>query len=170
MLISLSYVKHTNWKIKPIYMLKGLGQKRDFVSDSVSIQSNLQSTSNHHPKWFHTHPMSQNQKIQDIRAYTPFGQTKDFGVFVQFEIQSNSIQINVNLIDSNSSNESKIKKSKIPKIQLYSANMSYLGKIIPNGFSSNWSNQNAIKHVISILKQTIYSNHAQITFTQILNP
>ena len=59
--------------------------------------------------------MSQNQKYQDIRAYTPFGQTKDFGVFVQFEIQSNSIQIIVNLIDSNSSNESKNKNSKNPK-------------------------------------------------------
>ena len=59
--------------------------------------------------------MSQNQKIQDIRAYTPFGQEREFGVFVRFEIQSNSIQININLIDSNSSNESKIKKSKIPK-------------------------------------------------------
>ena len=115
MLNSLSHVKHTIWKIKPIYMLLSLGQKRDFVSDSVSIQSNLQSTSNHHPKWFHTHPMSQNQKIQDIRALHAFGQGKDLGIFVQFEIQSNSIQININLIDSNSSNESKIKKSKIPK-------------------------------------------------------
>ena len=81
--------------------------------------------------------MSQNQKYQDIRAYTPFGQTKDFGVFVQFEIQSNSIQINVNLIDSNSSNESKIKKSKIPKITIHSAKVNKLGKIIPNQFSSN---------------------------------
>ena len=54
-------------------------------------------------------------KIQDIRGIIQFGQLKDFGDFVQFEIQSNSIQINVNLIDSNSSNELKIKKSKIPK-------------------------------------------------------
>ena len=115
MINSLLYVQHTNWKIKPIYMRKGLVQKRDFVSDSVSIQSNPQSTSNHHPKWFHTHPMSQNQKHQDIRALHAFGQHRIFGVFVQFEIQSSSTQINVNLIDSNSSNESKIKKSKIPK-------------------------------------------------------
>ena len=155
MLNSLSYVQHTNWKIKPIYMLKGLGQKKDFVSDSVSIQSNPQSTLNQHPKWFHTHPMSQNQKIQDIRAYTPFGHHKNFGVFVQFDIQSNSIQINVNLIDSNSSNESKIKKSKIQKFPIHSANMSYLGKIIPNGFSTNWSNQYAIKHHLNMLNQTI---------------
>ena len=134
---SLSYVQHTKWKIIPIYMLLSLGQKRDFVSDSVSIQSNLQSTLNQHPIWFYTHPMSQNQKIQDIRALVTFGQPKIFGVFVQFEIQSNSIQINVNLIDSNSSNESKIKKSKIPKITIHSAKVNKLGKIIPNQFSSN---------------------------------
>ena len=62
---------------------------------------------------------------------------------------------------------------KIPRIQnhpLHSANMNKLGKIIPNQFSTNWSNQNAIKHVISILKQSIHSNHAQNKFTQILNP
>ena len=99
--------------------------------------------------------MSQNQKIQDIRGNIPFGQTKDFGVFVQFEIQSNSIQINVNLIDSNSSNELKIKKSKIPKIITHSAMALILGKIIPNHFSSNWSNQNEIKHHLNMLNQTI---------------
>ena len=76
-------------------------------------------------------------KIQDIRAYIQFGKGEGLGIFVQFEIQSNSIQINVNLIDSNSSNESKIKKSKIPKITIHSAKVNKLGKIIPNQFSSN---------------------------------
>ena len=62
--------------------------------------------------------MFKNQNYQDIRGIIQFGQLKDFGVFVQFEIQSNSIQININLIDSNSSNESKIKISKNPKIHI----------------------------------------------------
>ena len=115
--------------------------------------------------------MSQNQKIQDIRALVTFGQPKIFGVFVQFEIQSNSIQINnINLNDSNSSNESKSQNSKNQNHHLYSAKVTHLGKIIPNQFSTNWSNQNEIKHVISILKQSIHSNHAQNKFTQILNP
>ena len=109
-------------------------------------------------------------KLPRIRAIKPFGQHRIFGVFVQFEIQSNSIQININLNDSNSSNELKIKNSKNPKTLIHSAMMKFLGKMIPNHFSTNWSNQNEIKHVISILKQTIYSNHAQQTFTQILSP
>ena len=64
----------------------------------------------------------------------------------------------------------KSKISKNPKSHSHSAKVKYLGKIIPNHFSTNWSNQNEIRHVISILKQSIYSNHAQHTFTQILSP
>ena len=48
-------------------------------------------------------------------AYIQFGQGECLGIFVQFEIQSNSIQINVNLIDSNSSNELKNQKIQDPK-------------------------------------------------------
>ena len=77
------------------------------------------------------------KKYQDIRAYIQFGQGECLGVFVRFEIQSNSIQINVNLIDSNSSNESKIKKSKTQNYHIHSAKVSILGKIIPNHFSTN---------------------------------
>ena len=54
-------------------------------------------------------------KIQDIRGIVDSAKVKVLGVFVQFEIQSNSIQNNINLNDSISSNELKIKKSKIPK-------------------------------------------------------
>ena len=45
-----------------------------------------------------------------------------------------------------------------------------MGKNVSNINSWNWSNQNSIKHVLSILKHPIYSNHAQIQNAQILSP
>ena len=45
-----------------------------------------------------------------------------------------------------------------------------MGKNVSNINSWNWSNQYSIKHVLSILKHPIYSNHAQIQNTQILSP
>ena len=63
----------------------------------------------------YTSNVTKSKKYQDIRGIVDSAKVKVLGVFVQFEIQSNSIQININLNDSNSSNESKSKNSKNPK-------------------------------------------------------
>ena len=62
------------------------------------------------------------------------------------------------------------KKSKFQdnKGLFHSATISKLGKIVPNKFSTNWSNQSSIKHSLNILNHPISSNMLKIKFTQFI--